>query len=320
MKKLKLRRKNTQPTGRRVSDIGTQESSAPIVRYYRPQQRTTSASNRHDSARSMSDVERPSSQSSALQKSLKGALRVFSQWLILGLILALLVVNITLSGTSIRVKGSSYPYRTNEQYQAIINEVLDSRTAFQTKATLSSSSLEAEIRKRSPEVDTATAIIPLAGRRLQVILDVASPLVRLQTGSSKLAVVSSAGIVTHEDASAAINSTFSQLPSLSMVGLTPKVGEQILTQDEAALLQLLTSEFDGSETFRPAVQSLEFDVQKREIKARFKDKQFYAKITPEEEGRLQVGALVKTLKSLTEQSALPSEYVDVRVEDRVFVR
>jgi hypothetical protein len=68
------------------------------------------------------------------------------------------------------------------------------------------------------------------------------------------------------------------------------------------------------------VQSLEFDVKKREIKVRFKNETYYAKVTPEEEGRLQVGALHKTIQELKEQRTPAAEYIDVRVQDRVFVR
>jgi hypothetical protein len=235
-------------------------------------------------------------------------------------IIGLLIVNVSLSGVSVRVKGSTYAYRTNDQYQAIVGEILASRPVFRTKATLSSSSLEEEIKKQLPEVETATAIIPLAGRRLQVLLDVSSPLVRLQTGTNKLAVVSASGVVTNEDSSEVINSTFAELPSLSMVGITPKVGAQLLTQDESALIKLLSQEFDGSDETRPNVQSLEFDVKKREIKVRFKNETYYAKVTPEEEGRLQVGALHKTIQELKEQRTPAAEYIDVRVQDRVFVR
>jgi hypothetical protein len=63
-------------------------------------------------------------------------------------IIGLLIVNVSLSGVSIRVKGSTYAYRTNDQYQAIVGEILASRPVFRTKATLSSSSLEEEIKKQ----------------------------------------------------------------------------------------------------------------------------------------------------------------------------
>ena len=322
--KLGLKRKKQQLQRRPLdTSNGATASSAPIVRYYRPQQQRTMSSAETRSAsntRSGSKLPRQDEGSESLSAKFKKILRSLSQWALLGAILALLVVNVTLSGTSVRTKGSEYPYRSSERYQAIVDDVLASSLTFQTKATLSSSAFEEELKKRLPEVETATAVIPLAGRRLNVLISVANPLVRLQAGPNKLAVVSASGVVTNEDSQEVINASFSELPSLSMIGVSPKVGEQILTQDEVALLKLLVSEFDGSESARPRVQSLEFDVKKREIKARFKERLYYAKLSPEEEGRLQVGSLFKTIKSLEEQGTVPSEYVDVRVEDRVFVR
>ena len=83
---------------------------------------------------------------------------------------------------------------------------------------------------------------------------------------------------------------------------------------------LLISEFDGSTTYRHKVKSIEFDVQKREIRVRFEGVGYYAKLTPERESRVQVGALVSALRSTGEQGSLPTEYIDVRVDDRVFVK
>ncbi len=311
-------RKKKELAGRRVSDTSASSAQAPIVRYYRPQrsvQRSTSATGKNEQARSLGEAK------NAVVSPLKSVGRIVARWMFIGAIVALLVVNVTLSGVSVRVKGSSYSYRTNEQYQQIIKTILSSRATFLTKATLSSSALEAEIKKQLPEVRAATAIIPLAGRRLQVVLEVSNPLARLQTGTNKLSVISSAGVVTTEDTTETINAHFIDLPSLSMIGITPQVGSQLLTQSETALIELLSKEFDGSEATRPKVQSLEFDVKKREIKVRFKDKPYYAKVTPEQESGVQVGALVKTIAYLGEQGTTqPTEYIDVRVEDRVFVR
>ncbi len=316
--KLRIKRKIKEPVGRRVSEVGTNRA-APIVRYYRPEQRSSAlkSSNEgrthHEKGHLVSDLK-------VKQSKARQIIKHASQWAVFGAICLLLIINFSLTGASIRVKGSTYPYRTNEEYQSIIDKIIDSRLSFKTKATLSSASLEEAIKKELPEVETATAVIPLAGRRLQVLLDVASPLVRLQLGINQLAVISSSGVVTNENSTSVINATFSDLPSLSMIGIAPKVGTQILTQDEAKLIKLLSSEFDGSTSSRPQVESLEFDVQKREIKVRFKDTLYYAKLTPEQEGRVQVGALQKTINTLKEQGTAPSEYIDVRVEDRVFVR
>lgn len=186
---------------------------------------------------------------------------------------------------------------------------------------LNSSSFETKIKTMFPEVESAVVVTPLAGRRLQVGLELEKPLARLnQALSNSQAVLSYSGTVVLEDDATLINEKFAQIPSISIPNITYSVGDQILTSSEAGLIRLLINEFDGSTPYRHKVKSIEFDVQKREIRVRFESVSYFAKLTPERESRVQVGALVSALKSMTEQSSLPTEYIDVRVDDRVFVK
>jgi hypothetical protein len=236
-------------------------------------------------------------------------------------IIILLIMNISLSSTTVRVKGSSYHYRSIEDYQRITDGILTKQLAYRSKITLSSERLESEIRTAIPEAEEVVAVVPLAGRQLQVILHIAEPLIRIQRQQSNMqGVISTAGIVTSEATSDVIAANFASLPIITIVGVDTTIGAQILTQSEIGLISLLLKECDGSEPFRPKVTAIEFNVQKREMNIRFESVSYYGKVTPERESRTQVGALIKTLQYLKEQGSTPTEYIDVRVDDRVFVK
>ena len=89
---------------------------------------------------------------------------------------------------------------------------------------------------------------------------------------------------------------------------------------ETELIQTLRNEFDGSSSIRPQVNSILFDVEKREMQVRFNKASYFARVTPERDSREQVGALVATIAQLDEDNDTPNEYIDVRVEGRVFVK
>ncbi len=286
------------------------------MRYYRPP--ISGKSQRTTNDKPVSNNSRTNSESSRTS--------VFSliyRWFGIIIILFLIVANTTISDAIVKINSDSQAnlYRSLEEYREGINNIFESNFKNRSKFMLNSSSFETKIKTMFPEVESAVVVTPLAGRRLQVGLELEKPLARLnQALSNSQAVLSYSGTVVLEDDATLINEKFAQIPSISIPNITYSVGDQILTSSEAGLIRLLINEFDGSTPYRHKVKSIEFDVQKREIRVRFESVSYFAKLTPERESRVQVGALVSALKSMTEQSSLPTEYIDVRVDDRVFVK
>lgn len=306
-------RKKKETISARQPQIQPRQNSN-IMRYYRPE-------HTEPIERRIGVKKRIGDDDSSNMNKLSHYLSTGIQWFVVVVIVLLLIVNISLSGTAVRIKGSDYQYRSLDEYQSITDKILSRQLAYHSKVTLSSERIESEIRSEIPEAEDVVAVVPLAGRRLQIILHIAQPLIRLQRPEANTqAVISKAGIVTHEASTESIVAGFSSLPIISIIGVDAKIGTQILTQAETDLVSLILEELDGTDAFRPKVSSIEFDILKREMNIRFHDATFYAKLTPERESRTQVGALVKTLRYLAEQGSTPQEYVDVRVDDRVYVK
>lgn len=287
-------------------------SSAPIVRYYRPAPQDSSL----NKARSQ-NIDR---EEQSKNKGSISVINLFIRWsgfIIIGL---LLVLNTTIGDVSISAKiPEGWPI-TADNYKSGIKSILNESVWNRSKATMSSSRFEQKIKQKFPEVESATAIVPLAGRRLQVNLTFAEPIARVITTNNEQALMSKNGIVMLKQDATKINSSFSFLPALSIPSLPINVSEQIMTQEEVMLVSLLTAEFDGSQDARPKLRTIEFDAKKREMKIRFDGKNYYAKLTSDREPRLQVGSLVATLVNSAEQGIVISEYVDVRVDGRVFIK
>lgn len=315
---MKLRRHNQSKQTGRNPQAGMQQQTAPIMRYYRPEQGT---------------VKRPSGVRQSAQPTSpripltpRKALQLLVRWAGAVAVVFVLLANLTLSNFAIlAAEGTTdkapYRFRSEDAYREAIQDIMSGSLLNHTKLTLSSRKIEDQIRARLPEVDQVSVIIPLAGRKVQVKLAYAEPLMRLVGTNNRQGVVGANGVVFIQDEAPVINQSFADLPSLTMPNLEAAPGQQILTADEAALLALLKSEFDGSDEARPQLKAVEFMIEQRELRVHFTSIGYYAKLTSEErDARDQVGALAASLRQLKGQGKLPAEYIDVRVQGRVFVK
>jgi hypothetical protein len=297
---------------RRPFDPGATKRTAPILRYYK-------ASTADKPAKR---VERIKKEDGSTKKAkFDRFVKLLPQRLIFVAITGLLIINTTLSSAKVtKIDDKGIAYRTTQEYKDGVNDVFSSSLLHKSKVTVDSDSFEKQVTEKFPEVSRAVAVVPLAGRELQVNLEFSKPLLRLTTVDKQQGIVGAEGnfILLGDTSSSA---SFDRIPVLSLQ-VQPELqqGSQLLTSVETALLKLLISELDGSEPYRHKVKSVLFDVAKREMQVRFDGVAYYAKITPERESRGQVGALVATLKQLTAQSIIPAQYIDVRVEDRTFVQ
>jgi hypothetical protein len=234
----------------------------------------------------------------------------------------LIILNTTISSVSLKVQDSSLSsYRTFEDYNYGLQKILDESIFNKSKLTLRTSKLENSIKEAFPEVSKATVIIPLAGRKLKVGLQMDQPLLRLVYQDNRQGIVGESGRLLVLTDKKVVLSSFSSLVSLIIEpNLEFVQGNQVLTTTEIELISLLLREFDGSTTYKPKTLLINFKVEKREIQVNFEGKAFFAKLTPERDAKLQIGSLVATLKQLNEQGSEPSEYLDVRVEERVYVK
>ncbi len=301
--------------GRRASLPPRQ--SAPIARYYRPANATAAKTRKKDKTNLQN-------QKDSDRITIKRASNIFIKWFGLFALGFVILINTTLSSTTVRIKSfdseTTKSYRSKEAYNQQINQIFSSSFLYKSKFSVNTEKFEARIKEAFPEVEQASVVIPLAGRKLQVSLRLVDPLVRLNTGGNQEALLSKGGVVLQVESQEKINSSFASLPLLSLPNITISQGAQLLTSDEATLVGLLVSEFDGSTEFRKKLKSIEFDVQKREIRARFDGLSLYAKLTPERDARLQVGSLAATIEQLAGEGKLPQEYIDVRIDDRVFIK
>lgn len=306
---MKLRYKKQKTTGRAPQTVGR---STPIIRYHRPadsiRQNTTTETRAKESNQQKRDIK--------IRSVLKGMFRYSGVAAIIVIVLA----NTTVSSATLKVTGDRDSYQSLDTYNNEINNMFNRSVFSSSKFLINSAKLESEIKDKFPEVVASSVIIPLAGRQLQVNLEFAKPMMRLLQLDNQQGIITENGTLSMIEDAEKINEQFSELPSLSLPSVKSQQGSQVLTSDEVDLLALLIKEFDGSDRYRSKLVSVEYEIAKREIRARFSGQSYFVKMTPERNHRSQVGALLAIQKELTEKGGLPQEYIDVRVDDRVYVK
>lgn len=296
----------------------------PIDRYYSSMSRTSIRPSAPGRPRRSSGAD-----GVKLEQIARMPAHTFSQLLAMGLrwsglmaIALVIIFNLVLSGVGVKVSPQQTKnlYRDDKTYVTAAQDVFSSSLLHRTKLTLDSKSVEDSLKKRLPEVENATAVVPLVGLRLQVGLRIAEPLVRVQINSTTQGVIAENGVLVLSDDITKTTSKYSNLPLLDIEpAVGSSVGQSLLTSSEVELLTLLKTEFDGSSAKRPKLDTISYAVTKREITARFNAATYYLKCTTaERDAKTQVGSALATIAQLEEQGTPPTEYIDVRVSGRVF--
>lgn len=310
-----MKLKRTKKNKRDVNSNIPARRSLPVDRYY-------SSSSRQRT--NLTETKR-SPGKGTVGNSGAPSLKIFNkilQWGSIFSIVAVLLLNVALRDVGVKVQQfeDSESFRSNAEYVESIQSVFNSSVFNKTKFSFNSLAFENKVRETLPEVVKATAVVPIAGTRLQVGLEISEPLMRVQLSNLRQGVIGDNGLLLYESNSTDILSKFSELPLLQIEPtVTSSAGSQLLTSVETELLSLLIAEFDGTGTYRHTLDAITYNIEKREFRVDFNSASYFAKLTSERDPRLQVGALLASLTDLAEKGQLPSQYIDVRVDGRIFV-
>jgi len=208
------------------------------------------------------------------------------------------------------------PYHDTEVYADAADELLRSHIRNRTKFTVQTPDVEQALLDRFPELQDAVLRLPVLGRTPTLVLEIRQPALLL-SAANKTYVLDKNGIATREakDLGAA---TKEGLPSVQdQSGLSVKLGQQVLTRETVQFV------LDAVYLLREqslTVESLTLPVSINELDIRLSGLPYFIKTDTSTDIRQQIGGFVATKEFLAEQGIVPSEYIDVRVEEKVFYK
>lgn len=241
----------------------------------------------------------------------------------LPIILAVLIVvcsllyTTTLSSTpKITIEGGDdfKALRSVEAYQRTAEDIMSASILNKSKLTIDTGHIKEELQQRFPELSDVQITLPLTGHR---------PVIHAISERPALLLATQRGVfVVGENGKLLMKSTDANvLPDLPSVrddaNLAVEPGKSVLSAQD---VDFITSLYTHLASKQIAVSSLTLPVLASELHVRLSDRPYYVKFSLLTDPRIAAGQYIALMNKLDRDNIVPSEYVDSRVEERIFYK
>ncbi len=202
--------------------------------------------------------------------------------------------------------------RSTEAYQKVASEALSRSLLNRTKLTINTEKVATELRGALPELRDASLTLPLIGRNPVVYLQIAEPafVIRNDLGHS---------FVIDEQGRAVVASTEATELTRSLIvvhdksGLPLEPGAAVLPASHVAFLASIRDQLAAKNV---EIESITLPQEANALELRLKKAGYFLKMNFSVDANSQVGRYLAVKKKTTADTT----YVDVRVDDRVYIR
>lgn len=241
--------------------------------------------------------------------------RLIPTYLALVAIFGSIVYSTTLSTTpTIVFAGDPSPFRSTAEYKSLAEKILASSLLNHSKLTINTSSINNSFLAQAPELDAAKLVLPIIGRRPTLTLHARQPALILATKTNALII----------DESGKAVSDARQLPSSLREGLLTlqdDSGLEVHSGDQAVTKETVQFILEANRQLKSknlAIERLTLPVTPNEVDIHIQGLKYYVKADVTADVRVQIGSFLAVKDKLG--SKPPGEYMDVRVEEKVFYK
>lgn len=288
----------------------TNEPRAPRLDYQRQQ-------SYHYSAK-RSKADKLFDRSEAVPEVVKRRFRQLPTIVALALITASALYVASLSSSAqITVTGSQDLLRDRGAVQPKTNEIIASSIMNRTKFTFQDEKVRSSLKAAFPEFADVTITTPIFRHRPHIDIRLSRPTVLLSSGTS---------IYVLDESGRALFDTVRNKPAFDVAGL-PLVQDQSTHQVEIGKTALSSTTVDYitevlrlSEQKNLKVESLLLTSGGGELDVRYRGISYFVKFNTFEDARKSTGAFIAIKERLESERSAPTEYIDVRLPGRAYVK
>ncbi len=208
-------------------------------------------------------------------------------------------------------------HRNLNDYQQQIEQLWSNSLTSRSKLTINSRAITDDIKNRFPELAAVDVELPLIGRR---------PTVRLTPAVPAL-ILDSSGTNYYIDQGGKVLATTTDLQTAKLAntpivedatGSEIKVGDTNLPSSEVTFITRLSAEL---KLVKQDVKKLELPAKTaNEVDVYLGGKDYFLKFNIESDVQQAVGSYLAAIKHLNKQGPIPSSYIDLRVQEKVFYK
>jgi len=218
------------------------------------------------------------------------------------------------------ILDNSTPNQTNllrpELYQASAQAALRSSILNRSKLTVRSGSITARMKKEFPEIQEANLELSVTGRR---------PVIRLKIATAAILLISrsSTYIVDERGRAIANANNLAALSQLSLVSVTDESGLEVhsgsavLTNEEVHFMQVIDRQLRAKKV---VIQSMSLPPLAKELRVRLMGQPYYVRFNLSQDPRQAAGSLLAAKAKLEADHTMPTEYIDARLDERVYYK
>lgn len=211
-------------------------------------------------------------------------------------------------------QNSENDFHSTDFYRQQIKSILSGSILNYSKLTINTKSVAQQIEQNFPEIQSSSVVLPLLNRR---------PIVHIKLSNLAAIVRTSSGAYVIDNNGRAIlknidpNSTnYKQLPKIQdQSQLSVELGKGIIQSKDVAYITTIISELNNND-FR--VNEIILPQEANELKIIFADKPYFLKTNLSLDPNQQVGTFLALINRLKSENIQPSQYIDVRVEERAY--
>lgn len=201
-------------------------------------------------------------------------------------------------------------------YEVAANKLLSKSILNRSKLTINTDKVVSELKQQFPELGDTVLTVPLISRRPIITIQPAIPVLLVQAKSGTF-VIDETGRTVLESKQLQ-SSTRDGLPTvIDQSGADLELGKQNLTTDLVGLISSLQAHFTLSKV---KISSYSLPTTSNEVHVHIEGKAYYIKFTVDADSRVQVGTYLAVAQKLDSEGITPSEYIDVRIEERAYYR
>lgn len=205
--------------------------------------------------------------------------------------------------------------RSPEYYERAFSRELQRSLFNRNKLTINTTAVAERLKREYPEVRHISIVLPILGHRPIIQLMPASPMMILSTnqGSYFLDESGKALISTRDTAS-----SLRQVPTVSdESGISVAAGQNALPGEHVEFITTVVYQLQAKDK---RIEALTLPAIANELHVRVEGQPYYIKFNIRGDSRQQVGTLLAITERLHDEAVVPAEYIDVRLEDRAFVK
>lgn len=267
--------------------------------------------------RDQADLPRTSQRSRQSDKSDKQHISIWVGVLIAVVVGALYMMYVDTGSVQIVRESDSTLLKQDNAYQVSMRQILSSSISNRSKATIDTDAISLAFRTEHTELASAKVSFALTGHRLILRIAAETPRILLDDGSPTYKLVNKNGRVV-----ASVDKTMFQQNDLPIIldrsNVSIEVGKAYLATEEIVFIERLVAQ---SKTAGLTISSITLPALAREVHVRFVEpSSIYVKFYTGGDADLQFGTFRAALSSIQGKGSLPSEYIDARVEGRVFTK